>query len=135
MKHFSFYSIDTGDICNVTYSGDEPDMNAPQGYAVLEGRFDHRTHAIRMERDEDGVQKPVVYERKTPLADPHDELEQRMVARLSRVLTPEQAIANNRRAEYPSIEDQLDALWKGGAESEAMRQRIAAVKLKFPKGV
>lgn len=40
-----------------------------------------------------------------------------------------------RRLEYPSIEDQLDALWKGGAEEQAMRQRVLAVKTKFPKPV
>lgn len=34
---------------------------------------------------------------------------------------------------YPSIADQLDALWKGGAEEAAMRARVAAVKARFPK--
>jgi hypothetical protein len=38
------------------------------------------------------------------------------------------------RAEaYPPIQDQLDALWKGGTEAEAMRKRIQEVKRKFPK--
>ncbi len=41
--------------------------------------------------------------------------------------------ATRRTAEYPPIADQLDALWKGGEEAEAMRRRIAAVKRKFPK--
>jgi len=38
-----------------------------------------------------------------------------------------------RRAEYPSIGDQLDAFWKGGAEAEAMLAKIQAVKDKYPK--
>jgi phage baseplate assembly protein gpV len=39
-----------------------------------------------------------------------------------------------RAAEYPSIGDQLDALWKGGAEAEAMLAKVQAVKNKYPKG-
>jgi hypothetical protein len=41
--------------------------------------------------------------------------------------------AAQRRAEYPDIGDQLDDIWKGGDAAEAMRQRILAVKAKFPK--
>lgn len=41
--------------------------------------------------------------------------------------------AEARRGEYPSIEDQLDALWKGGSEAEAMRSRVLSVKQRFPK--
>ena len=40
-----------------------------------------------------------------------------------------------RAAEYPPIGDQLDALWKGGAEAEAMLAKVQAVKQKHPKGV
>jgi hypothetical protein len=39
-----------------------------------------------------------------------------------------------RRAEYPPIGDQLDALWKGGDAQTAMQAQIAAVKAKYPKG-
>ena len=39
-----------------------------------------------------------------------------------------------RLKEYPSIGDQLDALWKGGAEAEAMLAKVQAVKQKYPKG-
>jgi hypothetical protein len=39
-----------------------------------------------------------------------------------------------RASEYPSIGDQLDALWKGGAEAEAMLAKVQAVKQKYPKG-
>ena len=39
----------------------------------------------------------------------------------------------SRVTEYPPIGDQLDALWKGGAEAEAMLAKIQAVKAKFPK--
>lgn len=47
----------------------------------------------------------------------------------------EQAVAYRakRAAEYPPIGDQLGALWKGGADADAMKQQIAAVKAKYPK--
>jgi len=38
-----------------------------------------------------------------------------------------------RRAEYPSIGDQLDALFKAGAFPPDMAERLAAVKSKYPK--
>ena len=38
-----------------------------------------------------------------------------------------------RRLEYPSIGDQLDALWKGGEAAEEMIARVQAVKNKYPK--
>ena len=41
--------------------------------------------------------------------------------------------AAKRREAYPSIADQLDAIWKGGADMEAMRQRILAIKRQIPK--
>ena len=39
-----------------------------------------------------------------------------------------------RAKEYPPIGDQLDALWKGGTEAEAMLAKVQAVKAKYPKG-
>jgi hypothetical protein len=44
-----------------------------------------------------------------------------------------QDYAELRRNDYPDIGDQLDALWKGGADLEAMRQKILGVKSKYPK--
>lgn len=41
--------------------------------------------------------------------------------------------AERRRAEYPSIAEQLDALWKGGQDEADMRQLIASIKAKYPK--
>lgn len=38
-----------------------------------------------------------------------------------------------RRAEYPSIGDQLDALWKGEAALEEMRAKVMAIKNKYSK--
>lgn len=38
-----------------------------------------------------------------------------------------------RAMEYPSVEDQLDAIWKGGATEEKMKIFIQAVKAKYPK--
>ena len=39
-----------------------------------------------------------------------------------------------RAAEYPSIGDQLDALWKGGDAATEMLAKVQAVKNKYPKG-
>jgi len=47
---------------------------------------------------------------------------------------PEAYIAK-RQAEYPSIGDQLDALWKGGDAAAEMLAKVQAVKVKYPKGV
>ena len=41
--------------------------------------------------------------------------------------------AKQRAKDYPSIEDQLDALWKGEPAMTVMKARIQAVKDKFPK--
>lgn len=38
-----------------------------------------------------------------------------------------------RRAEYPALGDQLDAVWKGADAMTAMAAKIAAVKAKYPK--
>ena len=38
-----------------------------------------------------------------------------------------------RQAEYPSIGDQLDALWKGGDAAAEMLAKVQAVKTKYPK--
>ena len=40
-----------------------------------------------------------------------------------------------RQAEYPSIGDQLDALWKGGDAQAEMLAKVLAVKQLHPKGV
>ncbi len=41
--------------------------------------------------------------------------------------------AAKRVEEYPSLADQLDAIWKGGDYAEEMRQRIMEIKDQFPK--
>lgn len=38
-----------------------------------------------------------------------------------------------RANEYPSIGDQLDALWKGGDDAAEMLAKVQAVKAKYPK--
>ena len=47
---------------------------------------------------------------------------------------PERTYAEKRRKEYPSIGDQLDALWKGGDAAAEMLAKVQAVKNKYPKG-
>lgn len=44
------------------------------------------------------------------------------------------AYKEKRAAEYPSIPDQLDALFKGGSDFDAMKSTIEAIKKKHPKG-
>ena len=44
-----------------------------------------------------------------------------------------QAYVAKRQAEYPSIGDQLDALWKGGDAQTKMLAKVMAVKAKYPK--
>lgn len=38
-----------------------------------------------------------------------------------------------RQSEYPSIGDQLDAIWKGGDAQTEMLAKVMAVKAKYPK--
>lgn len=38
-----------------------------------------------------------------------------------------------RASEYPTIGDQLDALWKGGDAAAEMLAKVQAVKAKYPK--
>ena len=38
-----------------------------------------------------------------------------------------------RGREYPAMSEQLDAFWKGGAAADAMKEKIAAIKTKYPK--
>jgi len=45
---------------------------------------------------------------------------------------PEAYVAK-RVAEYPTIGDQLDALWKGGDAQTEMLAKVMAVKAKYPK--
>lgn len=41
--------------------------------------------------------------------------------------------ASLRRAAYPSLEDQLDAFWKGGQPAQEMRAKVLSVKARYPK--
>lgn len=38
-----------------------------------------------------------------------------------------------RKNEYPSLGDQMDAMWKGGAALEEMAALVASVKAKYKK--
>jgi hypothetical protein len=40
---------------------------------------------------------------------------------------------SKRQSEYPTIGDQLDALWKGGDAQTEMLAKVMAVKAKYPK--
>ena len=43
------------------------------------------------------------------------------------------AYKDKRATAYPSIGDQLDALWKGGDAQTEMLAKVMAVKAKYPK--
>jgi hypothetical protein len=45
-----------------------------------------------------------------------------------KINVPGRSYAEKRKGAYPSIEDQLDALWKGGVDFEYMKSRIKQVK-------
>jgi FKBP-type peptidyl-prolyl cis-trans isomerase (trigger factor) len=61
--------------------------------------------------------------------------EQQIEAELARLQTEynTKQYARNRAAEYPSIGDQLDALFHAGVFPEAMAAEIQAIKDKYPK--
>jgi hypothetical protein len=46
---------------------------------------------------------------------------------------PQTLYRDLRRAEYPPIEEQLDAIWKGGSALELMKLQITNIKQKYPK--
>lgn len=49
------------------------------------------------------------------------------------VLVDAESYKAKRQAEYPKIEDQLDAIWAGGQDEIDMRDQILAIKVKYPK--
>ena len=57
------------------------------------------------------------------------------LANIATIQAEKQATAYvfNRLKEYPSIGDQLDALWKGGEAATEMLAKVQAVKTKYPK--
>lgn len=48
-------------------------------------------------------------------------------------LSPEVEYYGKRKIEYPPIEEQLDAIWKGGDDYDDMKLKIISVKDKYPK--
>lgn len=61
--------------------------------------------------------------------------EEQLDAAYAAKLAAEAAVAYRaqRAAEYPSIGDQLDAMWKGGDAAAEMLAQVQAVKAKYPK--
>lgn len=43
------------------------------------------------------------------------------------------AYKEKRRAKYPPVEDQLDSIFKGGSDMDAMKTIIDDIKVKYPK--
>jgi len=66
---------------------------------------------------------------------PHDKDGNKITIDMSAVnawVDPE-AYKYQRARAYPSIPDQLDALWKGGDAQTEMLAKVMAVKAKYPK--
>lgn len=55
------------------------------------------------------------------------------IERAADLLISDPPYRRQRSAAYPPIADQLDAIWKGGADAEAMRATVMAVKESIPK--
>ena len=51
----------------------------------------------------------------------------------AKALVAANAYKEQRVQEYPTIGDQLDALWKGGDAAAEMLAKVQAVKSKYPK--
>ncbi len=62
----------------------------------------------------------------------NEELEQ-LISDRQKKQDESRTYAEKRLLEYPSIGDQLDALWKGGAVLAQMADQIKSVKEKYPK--
>jgi len=67
----------------------------------------------------------------TPITDSEAE---ELRAQTAAVMFNNLSYAEKRLTEYPSIGDQMDALWKGGDVAAEMLAQIQAVKAKYPKG-
>ena len=106
--NFTFYDLSTGEIRASGHCGDrEPPQPRSPDEGVLYVSSDHRIHRV-----ENG--KIVPFTPPPPPPPPYDEL---------------------RRREYPPLQDQVDALWKGGTDAAAMKAKIDAVKAKYQKPV
>lgn len=68
-----------------------------------------------------------------PLPDGATITEEAVTERDDGGLAAEDDYRSLRRIAYPPLADQLDAYWKGGAAADAMRDKIMAVKARFPK--
>lgn len=101
------------------------------GRVINIGDWDEQI-ATELEEQEDGIQieRQIVHNPMPPGAVVGD-FDVRETADGQFVLASDyQAL---RAAEYPSVGDQLDALWKGGNAADEMRAKVMAVKAKYPK--
>ena len=52
---------------------------------------------------------------------------------LSKETEPEPTYLDLRKAEYPSMDEQLDAIWEGGSDFDKMKTEINKIQAKYPK--
>lgn len=63
---------------------------------------------------------------------PRARIEFGIIRPVERMITTDSYAVKRRRA-YPTIGEQMDAIWKGGDAAREMLEKIMAVKAKYPK--
>jgi hypothetical protein len=111
---------------------DEPDYQLPEGYIGREYVPGERHMLFTSTRADpqpltwpegDGyIAKVAEYQQR--LAQAQADVEADALAAMTYI--------EKRRAEYPSGQDQLDALWAGGEQEAAMKAQIEAINAKYP---
>lgn len=61
--------------------------------------------------------------------------EEQFRAELSAQMDAEKSAAQRRAEAYPSVQEQLDALWTGGDVETAMRERIESIRRQHPGAI
>lgn len=62
-----------------------------------------------------------------------DEAMQAIIEKKNQEILDSRTYDQKRAAEYPSIADQLDAIWKGLDSMNEMQEKIMAIKDRYPK--
>jgi len=110
-------------------------MSMKKNCVVHEGKVIHvgqwEAHVIHYDHDDGGALVPVATANPMPEGAVQGEFDIEYTTDGRIVLASD--YRELRAAEYPSIGDQLDALFKGGAAAKAMADRLGSIKKKYPK--
>lgn len=108
------------------------------GAVVHIGPWDFREDVTRTPRPKtpDGpVEFDEVRTATNPIPEGVTSQEEEIAERVDGGLAAADDHASLRRPAYPPLAEQLDAIWKGGDQLDAMRARVLDVKARFPKTV